>query len=79
LWVIDEILTLLRDGKWHDLNEIAKKCSTNELRLKIITNFLSEYDFIKLDKKGRKAKLHSLMLEFINEIQPVTIGETVNS
>jgi hypothetical protein len=79
LWVIDEILTLLRDGKWHDLNEIAKKCSTNELRLKIITSFLSEYDFIKLDKKGRKAKLHSLMLEFVNEIRPITIGETVNS
>jgi predicted transcriptional regulator len=77
--VIDEILTVLKDGNWHDLHEIAKKCSTNELRLKIITSFLSEYDFIKLDKKGRKAKLHSLMLEFINEIQPVTIGETVNS
>jgi hypothetical protein len=69
---------MLKDGNWHDLSQIAKKSSSNELRLKIITSFLSEYDFIKLDKKGRKAKLHSLMLEFINEIQCIRIEETVN-
>ncbi len=68
---------MLKDGNWHDLNQIAKKCSTNELRLKMITSFLSKYDFIELDEKGRKARLRPLMLEFINEIQRIGTEETV--
>jgi hypothetical protein len=71
LWAIDEILITLKDGNWHDLNEIAKKCSSNKLRVEIITSFLSKYDFMELDKKGRKARLRPLMLEFMNEIQRV--------
>ncbi len=68
---------MLKDGNWHDLNQIAKKCSTNELRLKMIISFLSKYDFIELDEKGRKARLRPLMLEFINEIQRIGTEEAV--
>ena len=71
LWVIDEILMLLKDGNWHDLGEITKKCSSGELKLETIVNFLWKYDFVELDKKGRKARLRPLMLEFIDEIQHV--------
>jgi len=73
LWVIDEILMLLKDGNWHDLREIAEKCSSDEFRVEMIVSFLSKYDFMELDKKGRRARLCPLMLEFINEIQ--RIGE----
>jgi len=69
LWVIDEILILLKDGNWHDLGEIARKSSSNEFRVEMIISFLSKYDFMELDRKGRKARLRPLMLEFINEIQ----------
>jgi len=69
LWVIDEILMLLKDGNWHDLRDIAKECSSNEFRVEMIVGFLSKYDFMELDRKGRKARLRPLMLEFINEIQ----------
>jgi len=71
LWVIDEILMLLKDGNWHDLREITKKCSLNELKAEMIVSFLSKYDFMELNKKGRKARLRPLMLEFINEIQRI--------
>jgi hypothetical protein len=69
---------MLKDGNWHDLSQIAKKSSSNELRLKIITSFLSKYDFIELDRKNGKARLRPLTLEFINEIQCIRIEETVN-
>lgn len=69
MWVIDEILWLLKDGKWHSLGEISKKTSINESRAQKITSFLSSYSFIEFDKAGRKVKLHPLTLEFINEIQ----------
>ncbi|NIR87409.1 hypothetical protein GWO13_07530, partial [Candidatus Bathyarchaeota archaeon] len=69
LWAIDEILITLKDGNWHDLSAITKKYSSNKLRAEMILSFLSKYDFMELDKKGRKARLLPLMLEFMNEIQ----------
>ena len=77
MWVIDEILMLLKDGNWHDLREIIKKCSSNGLRVEMIVNFLSKYDFMELDKKDLKARLRPLMLEFIDEIQHVREEEAV--
>jgi len=68
LWVTDEILQLLRDGKWHDLRDIVKKCSKPESKVEITISFLSEYGFIDVNKKGRKARLRPLMLEFFDEI-----------
>jgi len=69
LLIIDEILTLLKDGNWHNRSELAKKYSSNGLKVKMVISFLSKFDFVELDKKGRKARLRSLMLEFINETQ----------
>lgn len=77
LWAIDEILMMLKDGNWHELSEIAKECSSNKLGVRMVISFLSKYDFIELDEKGRKARLRPLMLEFINEIQRFRIEEAI--
>lgn len=77
MWAIDEILMMFKDGNWHELSEIAKKCSSNKLRVEMVVSFLSKYDFVELDEKGRKARLRPLMLEFINEIQSFRIKEAV--
>jgi len=71
LLIIDEILTLLKDGNWHNRSELAKKYSSNGLEVKMVISFLSKFHFIELDKKGRKARLRPLTLEFINEIQHI--------
>jgi len=77
LWAIDEIIMMFKDGNWHELSEIAKKCSSNKLRVEMVVSFLSKYDFVELDEKGRKARLRPLMLKFINEIQSFRIKEVV--
>ena len=68
---------MLKDGNWHELSEIAKECSSNKLGVRIVISFLSKYDFIELDEKGRKVRLRPLMLEFINEIQRFRIEEAI--
>jgi hypothetical protein len=68
---------MFKDGNWHELSEIAKKCSSNKLRVEMVVSFLSKYDFVELDEKGRKARLRPLMLKFINEIQSFRIKEVV--
>jgi len=78
LSVADEILWLLKDGKWHNLEEIIGECSLPKSKVKIAVNFLWEYDFIQVNEKGRKARLRPLMLKFIGEIQRVEKEEALS-
>ena len=71
LSAIDEILCLLKDGDWHDLEEIIEKCSLTKIRAKIAVAFLREFDFIQVEGNEPKARIHPLMLNFIEEIQRV--------
>jgi len=68
---IDDILKLLEDGRWHDLNEIRKKIELHDLKVKSLTKFLAQYDFIKLDKDGKKAKLGSSIQDFLKKIRRI--------
>ena len=79
LLVIDEILWLLKDGKWRSLREIIEKCSSPESKVKMSVSFLWEYDFIQMDESGRKAKLRPPMLKFVDEIQRVEREEAFRS
>lgn len=78
LSAIDEILRLLKDGKWHNLREITEKCPSSKAKVKMAVNFLREYDFIQVNDNGRKAKLRPLMLNFIDEIQRAEKGEALS-
>lgn len=78
LSVIDEILWLLKDGKWHNLKETIGKCSAPESKAKMTVSFLWEYDFIELNENRQKAKLRTLTLSFIDEIQRVEKEEALS-
>jgi len=77
LSAIDEILWLLKDGKWHDLKEITEQCSLPNSKVKMAVSFLWEYDFIQVNENTRKAKLRPLILKFIDEIQRVEREEVL--
>lgn len=66
---IDEILLLLRDGKWHNIKEIAQKTSLPESKTKIAFEFLGEYNFVRLNKNTKRAKIQPSIAQFIEEIQ----------
>jgi predicted transcriptional regulator len=67
--VIDEIMWLLKDGKWHKMEEITKKLALPKIKAELAVSFLAEYDFIQLNKNTEKAKLQPSTLEFVKEIQ----------
>jgi len=67
--VIDDILVLLKDGKWHELNQIAEKLAISPAKAELAASFLAEYSFVKLKENTTKVKLDSPMLKFINELQ----------
>jgi hypothetical protein len=68
---IDNVLELLEDGRWHDLNDIRKKTELPDLKLKSIIKFLAQYNFIELDKDGKKAKIDSSIQDFLNKIRQI--------
>lgn len=66
---IDEILCILRNGKWHDIREISQKTHMDTLKVELLTNFLLEYNFIELDKKLCKTRLTKPLLQFLRKIE----------
>ena len=67
--VIDDILLLLKDGEWHDLQEIAEKVALSHTKTEVVFSFLAEYDFVQLNENTKEVKLQSPLLKFINELQ----------
>ena len=66
---VNDILELLENGKWHDLKEIGKKIQIQDLDIVSVAKFLAQYEFVRLDKKGEKAKLDSSMRDFLEKIR----------
>ena len=71
LHVVNVILDLLEDGKWHGLAEISDKSGLHEFKLEIVTNFLSEYDFTDLNEEKRKVRLATSVVDFLKKIKHV--------
>jgi DNA-binding IclR family transcriptional regulator len=66
---IDEFLWLLKDGEWHNLEEITEKLALPKNKAELAVSFLAEYDFIQLDKNTEKVKLQPSTLKFIHRLQ----------
>lgn len=67
--IIDNILELLKNGEWHDLEEISKRTRLDKFKVELLTNFLAEYNFVELDKKEQRTRLTPPLLNFIKKIQ----------
>ena len=70
---LEQILRLVRDGQWHDIDEVTERIHLSELKTQIITEFLANYGFIELDRKNRKIRIsHSLakFLRMISSVEP---------
>lgn len=66
---VDEVFDKLKNGKWHDFMELSEKTRWSMLRLKLLTNFLAEYEFIELDEKKQRTRLTPSVLIFLKKIQ----------
>ncbi|MDH5437286.1 MAG: hypothetical protein OEX76_00105 [Candidatus Bathyarchaeota archaeon] len=76
---IDDILELLKNGRWHDVREVVKKSRLHESKVETILSFLAEYKFIALNKEQQKAKLNPTMLKFLKEVQHLNNKNTLSS
>lgn len=75
--VIDEILWLLSDSRWHDLKELVENVALSKSKINAVVDFLEEYDFIQQNTKTKRIRLQPLIHEFINNMQRVEKEEAL--
>lgn len=63
----DTILQLLENGKWHNVKDIEKKTQLNSHKVKTITDFLTKFNFVKLDTTEQKIKLNLPTKKFLKK------------
>lgn len=55
---MEKLIELLKDGKWHSLEEIAEKTEASPEKLEELLKTLSEYQLIQYDRELKAAKLN---------------------
>jgi len=65
---MDNVIELLKDGKWHTIEEIRKKTNLHEFKIEILTQFLADYSFLEFRKKEKRAKLTTIFADFLKKI-----------
>lgn len=65
---LEQIIRLLRDEQWHDIDEIANRTQLSPLRMQLVTEFLAKYGFIKIDRKNGKMRISCHIAEFFHRI-----------
>ena len=66
---IDDVIMLLKDGEWHDIQEVTEHVALPKSKAEMVISFLGEYDFIQQKENNKKIRLQTSMLEFIKGIQ----------
>ena len=73
---IDKIFEILDNGDWHKLMEVAEKTGTQKSKVKLISSFLANYDFLEFDKKTDRIRLSNQLQTFIKKIRKIEQEET---
>jgi len=56
--VIDDVCTLLDDGKWHAIGEIGKEVGLSPISVGFVLSFLRKYQFVEMSMKSEgKARM----------------------
>jgi len=62
---VDEVMEILKDGKRHNLSEIAKRLKRTQKKTEEILQFLAECDFATFDHKNNTAIIDPELRELI--------------
>jgi DNA-binding IclR family transcriptional regulator len=76
---MDQILDILKDGKWHSLQEIIDQTKIQERKVRLITSFLQKFQLVQLEKKNKRIRVDALTKQFIEMIDPTTSYEEITA
>ncbi len=62
---IVEVLEMLKDGKWHTLDEVGGRASLSRGQVQKIAGFLEEYEFVTVDDDGGMMRIEEAARRFL--------------
>jgi hypothetical protein len=65
LMLIESIMELLKDGKWHDICSIAEELNQSEENVLKIIKFCEEFDFMLHDKTLGRTRVDKEIIELL--------------
>jgi len=63
LRLLDEILIILSDSSWHDVDEIARKLLLSEKEVKTVSDFLGVFGLVIFDENRHRMKITPFAIE----------------
>ena len=66
----ESLIELLKDGKWHTLEEMSRTAQLHEFKVQVLAEFLADYSFLELNKKERRAKSSKAFVKFLKDTRP---------
>ena len=76
---IDGVLSILHNGDWHRLAEIAERTGTLESKVELISSFLSTYNFLEFNRKTKRIRLSHELREFFEKISEIEQKEAART
>ena len=64
---ITEILEILKDGKWHSLDEIQTEMHLNRNQIQQVIAFLREYRFVIISETQKKIRIEEEAKKFMTQ------------
>lgn len=64
---IENVIELLKDGKWHTIREISQRTKLHEFKIEVLTDFLADYSFLEFNKEKGRAKLSKIFADFLRK------------
>lgn len=61
-------LELLRDGKWHQTEELMLSLNLNKDKIRELTSFFNAYNLAKVDGKNGRVRINSDLKKFLTRI-----------
>ena len=57
---IDTFFTAIKDGTWHNINELSNQLATSTTKLSELSNFLANYGLIKYEEETRRIMIQPI-------------------
>lgn len=64
---VDELVELLKDRRWHTLEELSRSTKMSKPKVQLLACFLADYTFAELDEERKKTRLSKTFAEFLEK------------
>jgi hypothetical protein len=62
-------MSILESGKWLNFEDVKSSCSIQEGKVKLVLDFLNNFDLIQMKKNKQFFRLHPNMVKLTNRLK----------